>query len=536
MSLKKSEQKSEMSNSFRPQRALLSVSDKRGLVELAKTLHKNGVELIATGNTALSLQKAKLPVTEVSECTQFPEMLDGRVKTLHPAIHAGILARDSEEDKQTLAEHQIKPIDLVIVNLYPFEQIIANHNCDFQKAIENIDIGGPAMIRSAAKNHARVFVIVTPEDYNLLTKYLKTKKAPANWSFDLAKKAFAHTAGYDAAISNYLGTLNYDKTPSGFPATLTCQFNKHYELRYGENPHQQAVFYADKNPTAGSLASAELIQGKQLSFNNLLDADAAFDCVKSFAPEKSACVIVKHGNPCGIALSDNQLSAYLRAYQTDPSSSFGGILAFNQTLTADTAKTIIENQFAEVIIAPTISEEAKIILASKPNLRVLNTGRRMPNLEFKLDLRRVDGGLLVQEHDNFPINSNEFKIVTEKKPTQQEMDDLLFAWAAVKHVKSNAIVFAKDCATIGIGAGQTSRVMSTRTGLWQAEQAKFSTQNAVMASDAFIPFADSLELAAQAGISAIIQPGGSLRDKEIIAAANSAGLAMVFTGYRHFKH
>ncbi len=482
------------------------------------------------------LRENKLPVIEVSECTKFPEMLDGRVKTLHPAIHAGLLARNNEEDSQTLAAHGIKPIDLVIVNLYPFEQVISNHDCDFQKAIENIDIGGPAMIRSAAKNHARVFVVVTPDDYDLLTQYLKAKQAPINLGFELAKKAFAHTAAYDAAISNYLGTLNNNKKPSGFPDTLTCQFNKQFELRYGENPHQQAVFYADKNPSLGSLATAKTIQGKQLSYNNLLDADAALDCVKSFSPEIPACVIVKHGNPCGIALSDNQLNAYLRAYQTDPSSSFGGILAFNQLLEADTASAIIANQFAEVILAPAISEEAKAIFASKPNIRVLSTGEKSLSPEFKLDMRRIDGGLLVQEHDSFPINSKEFKIVTEKKPTTQEMDDLLFAWTAVKQVKSNAIVFAKNNATIGIGAGQTSRVMSTRIGLLQAQQAKFSTKNAVMASDAFIPFADSLELAAKAGISAVIQPGGSLRDKEVIAAADSAGIAMVFTGYRHFKH
>ncbi|MBA2709958.1 MAG: bifunctional phosphoribosylaminoimidazolecarboxamide formyltransferase/IMP cyclohydrolase [Tatlockia sp.] len=521
---------------FTPRRALLSVSDKRGLVELAKKLYANGVELIATGNTAAVLRQNKLPVTEVSECTKFPEMLDGRVKTLHPAIHAGLLARDTEEDSKTLSEHEIKPIDLVVVNLYPFEQVISNHDCDFQKAIENIDIGGPAMIRSAAKNHARVFVVVSPDDYKLITDCLKAKKAPLSLGFDLAKKAFAHTAAYDAAISNYLGTLNNNKTPSGFPSTLTSQFSKLYELRYGENPHQQAVFYADKNPAAGSLATAKTIQGKQLSYNNLLDADAAFDCVKAFPADLQACVIVKHGNPCGIALSDNQLNAYLRAYQTDPSSSFGGILAFNQSLKADTATAIIETQFAELIIAPIISDEAKAILAGKPNIRVISTGERTLNFEFKLDMRRIDGGLLVQEHDNFPINNKDFKIVTEKKPTVQEMEDLLFAWTAVKQVKSNAIVFAKNNATIGIGAGQTSRVMSTRIGLWQAEQAKFSTRNAVMASDAFIPFADSLELAAKAGISAVIQPGGSLRDDEVIAAANLAGIAMVFTGFRHFKH
>ena len=521
---------------FTPKRALLSVSDKRGLVELAKTLHEQGVELVATGNTAALIKEQRIPVTDVSDCTLFPEMLDGRVKTLHPAIHAGLLARDSQDDKNTLKEHQIKPIDLLVVNLYPFEQVISNHDCDFQTAIENIDIGGPAMVRSAAKNHARVYVVVTPEDYPLLADYLKAKEAPANWRFELAKKAFAHTAAYDAAIANYLGTLNEDKIPCGFPSTLTCQFNKQYELRYGENPHQQAVFYADKSPAPGSLATAKTLQGKQLSYNNLLDADAAFDCVKSFPLDLPTCVIVKHGNPCGIALSDSLLNAYLRAYQTDPTSSFGGILAFNQTLDAVTAQTIIEKQFAEVIIAPAITEEAQAILASKPNIRVLSTGKWQSNNEFKLEMRRVDGGLLIQEHDDFLIGSEEFRTVSEKKPTEQQINDLFFAWTAVKHVKSNAIVFAKEAATIGIGAGQTSRIMSTRIGLWQAEQAGFSTIGAVMASDAFIPFADNIELAAEAGISALIQPGGSMRDQEVIAAANAAGIIMVFTGYRHFKH
>lgn len=524
------------SSPFTPKRALLSVSDKHGLVELAKTLHEGGIELVATGNTAALLTQHQLPVIDVSECTQYPEMLGGRVKTLHPAIHAGLLARDLAEDDEVLAAHQIKHIDLLIVNLYPFEQVISHHDCDFQKAIENIDIGGPAMVRSAAKNHNRVFVVVTPDDYGLLAKYVRAKKVPANWGFELAKKAFAHTAAYDAAISNYLGTLDENRSPSGFPSTLTCQFNKKYELRYGENPHQQAVFYADKNPPAGSLATAQSIQGKQLSYNNLLDADAAFDCVKSFPLETPTCVIVKHGNPCGIALANSQVNAYLRAFQTDPTSSFGGILAFNQPLKAETAKTILDTQFAEVIIAPAISKEAQEILATKPNIRVLSTGEWQTNSEFKLDMRHVDGGLLVQEHDDFLVSSEEFKTVTTKKPSKQQMQDLLFAWTAVKHVKSNAIVFAKNSATIGIGAGQTSRVMSTRIGLWQAEQVNFTTKGAVMASDAFIPFADNIELAAKAGISAIIQPGGSIRDEEVIAAADAAGIIMVFTGYRHFKH
>lgn len=521
--------------SFTPKRALLSVSDKRGLVKLAQILSAEGIELIATGNTAALLNQNHLPVTDVSECTHFPEMLDGRVKTLHPAIHAGLLARGIE-DNQLLDEHHIKRIDLLVVNLYPFEQVISNRDCDFQKAIENIDIGGPALIRSAAKNHAHVFVIVTPDDYDLLAEYIHAQKAPINWNFALAKKAFAHTAAYDATIANYLGTLNDQKEPCGFPSTLTCQFNKQYELRYGENPHQQAVFYADKNPPAGTLATAQLVQGKQLSYNNILDADAAFDCVKSFPLETATCVIVKHGNPCGIAVCDTPLQAYLRAFQTDPISSYGGILAFNQTLDEKIAQTILEKQFAEVIIAPSITEIAKEILATKPAIRVLITGAWQHSDEFKLDMRRVDGGLLVQEHDDFLISTDEFKAVTERKPSELQMQDLLFAWTAVKHVKSNAIILAQNSATIGIGAGQTSRVMSTRIALWQAEQAGFTVKETVMASDAFFPFADSIEIAASAGVSAIIQPGGSIRDKQIIAAADAAGIAMLFTGYRHFKH
>lgn len=521
---------------FAPRRALLSVSDKRGVVKLAKALHTQGTELVATGNTATLLRKHNLPIIDVSECTQFPEMLDGRVKTLHPAIHAGLLARDLPEDNLVLEQHQFKPIDLLVVNLYPFEQIISNHECDFQKAIEHIDIGGPAMIRSAAKNHSRVFVIVNPDEYDVVIKHLKAKKAPEQWRFELAKKAFAHTAAYDAAIANYLGTLNDQQVPCGFPSILTCQFNKRYELRYGENPHQQAIFYTDKNAVPGSLAMAKTIQGKQLSYNNLLDADAAYECIKSFPSEKPTCVIVKHGNPCGIAIAETQVDAYLRAFQTDPTSSFGGILAFNHCLDAQTASTILAQQFAEVIIAPEISEDAKSILAAKPTIRVLVTSQWQTQFEFKLDMRCVDGGLLVQEHDNFMLNDSELKIVTPIKPTIQQMNDLLFAWQAVKQVKSNAIVLAKNAATIGIGAGQTSRVMSTRIALWQAEQAGFTTKESVLASDAFIPFADNIELAAKAGITAIIQPGGSIRDKEVILAANQANIAMILTGYRHFKH
>jgi phosphoribosylaminoimidazolecarboxamide formyltransferase/IMP cyclohydrolase len=520
---------------FQPRRALLSVSDKRGIVGLAQALHLQGIELIATGNTATLIKEQGIPVTDVSDCTGFPEMMDGRVKTLHPAIHAGLLAR-GDQDQLILEQHDIKPIDLLVVNLYPFEQVISHPDCDYHQAIENIDIGGPAMIRSAAKNHAHTYVIVTPDDYSEVIHYLQTKKAPSHWGFSLAKKAFAQIAAYDAAIANYLTTLNSEYTPGGFPDVLTCQFSKISDLRYGENPHQQAIFYADKNTSSGSLGSAQLIQGKQLSYNNILDADAALDCVKSYPRNKPICVIVKHANPCGIALGDTTLSAYLKAFQSDPTSAYGGIIAFNQTLQADTAKAILEKQFVEVIIAPSIDDEARKILSSKENIRVLVTGVWQQDNEFKLSMKKVDGGLLVQEHDSLSLVTCELKTVTLKKPSEQQMHDLLFAWIAVKHVKSNAIVYAKDSATIGIGGGQTSRVMSARIGLWQAEQMGFKTKNAVMASDAFIPFADTVEIAAQAGISAIIQPGGSIRDEQIIACAEEHDLIMVFTGTRHFKH
>ncbi|MCW8386542.1 bifunctional phosphoribosylaminoimidazolecarboxamide formyltransferase/IMP cyclohydrolase [Fluoribacter dumoffii] len=522
-------------STFTPKRALLSVSDKRGIVELGKALQQQGVELIATGNTAALLREHDLPVTDVSECTGYPEMLDGRVKTLHPVIHAGLLAR-GKKDEQILREHSISTIDLLVINLYPFEQTISRPDCNFNEAIENIDIGGPAMIRSAAKNHAHTYVVVKPEDYNELIHYLKTRKVPSDWGFALAKKAFAHTAAYDAAISNYLTTLDEQYTPCGFPETLTCQFNKKIDLRYGENPHQQAAFYIDKNIAAGSLGAAQLSQGKQLSYNNLLDADAALDCVKSFSSEKATCVIVKHANPCGIAVGDSSFNAYLKAFQCDPVSAYGGIIAFNQKLDGVTAKTILEKQFVEVILAPEVSEEAKEILAGKENVRVLLTGYWKQEDAFRLNMKKVDGGLLVQEHDSFPLESYDFKTVTQATPSAQQMNDLIFAWRAVKHVKSNAIVYAREAATIGLGGGQTSRVMSARIGLWQAEQMGFDTHGAVMASDAFIPFPDTVEIAAEAGISAIIQPGGSIRDAQIIACAEEHGIIMVFTGVRHFKH
>lgn len=513
--------------SFKPKRALLSLSDKQGLVELAKVLSQHQVELVATGNTAALLRQHNIAVTEVSDCTGFPEMMDGRVKTLHPAIHAGLLAR--EEDMHTLRQLQIEPIDLLLVNLYPFQEVVANPDCAFKTAIEHIDIGGPAMIRSAAKNHARTYVIVSPEDYESLAKYLEAEQAPADWGLSLAKKAFSHTKAYDAAIADYLNGLGQED----FPEVFNCQFNKKSTLRYGENPHQKAAFYADKRPLSGSLGASTLIQGKELSYNNILDADAALDCVKSFPKEPSVCVIVKHANPCGIAQSNTALDAYLRAFQADPISAYGGIIAFNSLLDAETASAILEKQFVEVIVAPSVTEEAKQVLHKKENIRLLITGVWQQHRQ-DFSLKKVDGGLLVQAQDI--LLSKELTPATPIQASAKQLQDLLFAWTAVKHVKSNAIVYAKNCTTIGIGAGQTSRVMSAKIGLWQAEQIGLNTQGAVMASDAFIPFQDTIEIAAQAGIKAIIQPGGSIRDKEIIQCATEQGIAMLFTGMRHFKH
>jgi phosphoribosylaminoimidazolecarboxamide formyltransferase/IMP cyclohydrolase len=517
---------------FNPKRALLSVSDKTGLVPLALALHQQGVALLATGNTANLLRQNNLPVTEVSDCTGFPEILDGRVKTLHPKIHAGLLARGAQ-DQATLDAHAIQSIDLLIVNLYPFEQVIAQMDCDFHTAIENIDIGGPAMVRSAAKNHEYTYVVVAPKDYEELIHYVENKQVPKDWGLSLAKKAFVQIAAYDAAIANYLTTLDSARVPVGFPESLTCQFSKVADLRYGENPHQHAIFYADKHPPLGSLGQAVLLQGKQLSYNNLLDADAALDCVKSFPSKEPCCVIIKHANPSGIAYGSNLKEAYLAAYQCDPSSAYGGIIAVNQCLDAEVVQTILSQQFVEVIIAPSVDEEAKVLLKQKENVRVLVTGSWLSE-EICLDFRKIDGGLLVQEHDFQTLSS--LNTVTTKTPSEKEMRDLQFAWLAVKHVKSNAIVYAKNGSTIGIGGGQTSRVMSARIGLWQAEQYGFDPKGAVMASDAFIPFPDTLSLAAAAGITAVIQPGGSVRDAEIIKVAEKYGISMVFTGMRHFRH
>ena len=520
---------------FTPRRALLSVSDKRGIVELATTLHEHCIELVATGNTSALLKSHGLPITDVADCTGFPEMLNGRVKTLHPAIHAGLLA-NGEQDETTLREHNIQAFDLLVINLYPFEEVIQHNDCSFEHAIENIDIGGPAMIRAAAKNHCNITVVVTPDDYLRLSQYIIEKQAPSNWNFTLARKAFAHTAHYDKAISNYLNHINEQEIFEQFPSQLTMQFNKKLDLRYGENPHQCAAFYINPKSPVNSLASTTILQGKQLSYNNLLDADAAFNCIKSLTDYEQACVIVKHGNPCGIAARQKQSDAYLRAYETDPISSYGGIIAFNQTLEAETAVAILTKQFVEVIIAPAISREAADILAKKENIRVLEIGPLHESEQSSIELRSVNGGILVQTSDNSAVDPEHFQTVTTNKPSEQQLRDLVFAWRTIKSVKSNAIVFAKNEATIGIGAGQTSRIMSTRIGLWQAESAVFSTQEAVMASDAFLPFADNIQLAAEHGITAVIQPGGSIRDEEVIHVANELGLVMLFTRTRHFKH
>jgi phosphoribosylaminoimidazolecarboxamide formyltransferase/IMP cyclohydrolase len=509
-------------------RALVSVSDKSGIVELARALAALGVELISTGGTARLLHKEGLAVTEVSAYTGFAEMLDGRVKTLHPKIHAGLLAR--RDDATHLAALQgagIGTIDLLVVNLYPFQATVADPHCRFEDAIENIDIGGPAMLRSAAKNHAAVAVLVDPADYSLVLEEIKEQGGVSDATrFALAKKAFAHTAAYDGAIANYLSSLK-----GTYPEMLTLQFHKIDDLRYGENPHQAAAFYRDLHAIAGSLAHYRQLQGKELSYNNIADADAAWECVKSFA--EPACVIVKHANPCGVALGADLRSAYESALRTDPVSAFGGILAFNRALDRATAEAV-GKQFAEVIIAPRIESEAQKELSGKANLRVLEVP--LAHEAQPHDYKRVGGGLLVQSTDSALLHEKELKTVTRKKPTEAEMRDLLFAWRVAKYVKSNAIVFCRGGATLGIGAGQMSRLDSARVAALKAKDARLDLAGSVAASDAFFPFRDGLDALADAGAAAVIQPGGSLRDAEVIAAADERGIAMVFTGMRHFRH
>lgn len=517
-------------------RALISVSDKTGITDFARALSARGVEILSTGGTYKLLQEQGIPAVEVSDHTGFPEMMDGRVKTLHPKIHGGILGRRGQDDA-VMAAHSIAPIDMVVVNLYPFAQTIARPDCDLDMAIENIDIGGPTMVRSAAKNHKDVAIVVNSSDYPRILAELDAQQGLSYATrFDLAVKAFEHTAAYDGMIANYLGTLTEgdDLEPASFPRTFNTQFIKAQEMRYGENPHQKAAFYVEANPAEPSVATARQVQGKALSYNNVADTDAALECVKPF--REPACVIVKHANPCGVAVGSNLLEAYNRAFQTDPTSAFGGIIAFNRELDGKTAQAIVDRQFVEVIIAPTVSAEASEIVASKPNVRLLECGQWDVQRAAGLDYKRVNGGLLIQDRDIGMIDVSQLKIVTERQPSEQEIRDLLFCWEVAKFVKSNAIVYARDGQTIGIGAGQMSRVYSARIAAIKAADEGLEVKGSVMASDAFFPFRDGIDSAAEAGITAVIQPGGSMRDQEVIDAANEHGMAMVFTGMRHFRH
>jgi phosphoribosylaminoimidazolecarboxamide formyltransferase/IMP cyclohydrolase len=513
-------------------RALISVSDKSGIVELARDLRTTGVEILSTGGTAKSLLDAGIEVLEVSAYTGFPEIMGGRVKTLHPKIHGGILGRRGTDDAVMQAQG-IGPIDLVVVNLYPFEATIAKPGCSLDEAIENIDVGGPAMLRAAAKNHADVTVVVDPADYPAVLAALATnnREVPHDLRYHLAAKAFAHTARYDAAIAGYLARAEEIRD---WPASLQIEFIRREPLRYGENPHQQAAFYTEHQPPDWTIAAAKQLQGKPLSYNNLADTDAALECVQSFTAP--ACVIVKHANPCGVAVGESLLQAYDRAYATDPTSAFGGIIAFNRTLDAATAEAIIKRQFVEVIAAPGLDAGVAQVLGTKRDVRVMLVGECKETHTRSLDYKRVNGGLLVQDRDRGKIRRADLQAVTQRAPSDTELDDLLFAWTVVKFVKSNAIVYARAGQTIGIGAGQMSRVYSARLGVMKARDAGLSTQGSVLASDAFFPFRDGIDAAAAAGVTAVIQPGGSVRDEEVIHAANEHGLAMVFTGMRHFRH
>ncbi len=519
----------------RIQRALISVSDKTGIVEFARQLQSLDIELLSTGGTAKLLADNNIAVIEVSDYTGFPEMMDGRVKTLHPKIHGGVLGRRGTDD-QIMQDNDIPAIDMVVVNLYPFEQTIARPDCDLALAIENIDIGGPTMLRAAAKNHQDVTVIVDADDYDHVLSELQSNNGTvaAATRFKLATKVYEHTARYDGAIANYLGSYQEDGSQAGFARTFNSQYVKTQEMRYGENPHQQAAFYREHAPAEACVSTASQLQGKELSYNNIADTDAALECVKQF--DVPACVIVKHANPCGVAIGSNILEAYERAYSTDPTSAFGGIIAFNQALDKTTASTIIDRQFVEVIIAPAVADDAIPVLATKKNVRVLTCGEwadtRTPGLDFK----RVNGGLLVQDRDLGMVSEAELKVVTERQPDPQQMQDLMFAWKVAKYVKSNAIVYCNQGMTIGVGAGQMSRVYSARIAAIKAADADLEVKGSVMASDAFFPFRDGLDSAAEVGVTAVIQPGGSMRDDEVIAAANEHGIAMVFTGMRHFRH
>ena len=515
------------------QRALISVSDKTGVLEFAQSLSGHGVEILSTGGTAKLLRDAGVAVTEVADYTGFPEMLDGRVKTLHPKIHAGILGRrDLPAHVAQMKTHGFAPIDLVVVNLYPFRETVARPNVTLAEAIENIDIGGPAMVRSAAKNYAGVAVVTDPQDYAVVAKELSDEGGLSSATrFRLACKAFSHMAEYDGAISNYLTALDGAGKPGEFPTRLNVQFDQVQTLRYGENPHQQAAFYRDLKPAPGTLANYQQLQGKELSYNNIADADAAWECVKSFS--QTACVIVKHANPCGVAVADQQLEAYRRAFATDPTSAFGGIIAFNREVDAATAEAVTK-QFVEVLIAPSYSAAALTVLKQKTNVRVLSVELALSH--HRWDMKRVGGGLLLQSPDSALVEGRDLKIVSKQQPTAAQLDDMIFAFRVAKFVKSNAIVFCAEGRTLGIGAGQMSRVDSTRLASMKAQQAGLNLANSVAASDAFFPFRDGLDVIADAGAKAVIQPGGSIRDDEVIAAADEHGMVMALTGVRHFRH
>lgn len=519
-------------------RALISVSDKQGILEFAQTLQSFGVEILSTGGTAKLFRDNHIPVIEVSDYTGFPEMLDGRVKTLHPKVHGGILGRrDLPEHAAAMQQAGIPNIDMVVVNLYPFEATVAKPGCTLEEAIENIDIGGPAMVRSAAKNWNDVAVLTDAAQYASVVAEMQSAGGAVSQAtrFSLSVAAFNRISDYDGAISDYLSSFNADGTRNPFPNQVNTNFVKVQNLRYGENPHQQAAFYRDVHPAPGSLVTAEQLQGKELSYNNIADADAAWECVKSF--DTSACVIVKHANPCGVALGATALEAYGKAFQTDPTSAFGGIIAFNQTVDGAAAEAV-SKQFVEVLIAPDYTAEALAVFKAKANVRVLkialpkggNAGRNA------IDSKRVSSGLLLQTADNHEISLSDLKIVTQKKPSPEQLQDLLFAWRVAKYVKSNAIVFCGNGMTLGVGAGQMSRVDSTRIAAIKAQNAGLALANSVVASDAFFPFRDGVDVLAEAGAACVIQPGGSMRDEEVIAAADEHGLAMVLTGIRHFRH
>ncbi|MFH4786151.1 bifunctional phosphoribosylaminoimidazolecarboxamide formyltransferase/IMP cyclohydrolase [Vibrio diabolicus] len=529
-------------NNARPiRRALISVSDKTGIVEFAQALAERGVDILSTGGTARLLAEQGIAVTEVSDYTGFPEMMDGRVKTLHPKVHGGVLGRRGQDD-DVMEKHGINPIDMVVVNLYPFAETVAKEGCTLADAVENIDIGGPTMVRSAAKNHKDVTIVVNAHDYDRVIAEMdeNEKSLTLETRFDLAIAAFEHTAAYDGMIANYFGTMvpSYGENKEGdeeskFPRTFNQQFEKKQDMRYGENSHQAAAFYVEANPQEASVSTARQIQGKALSYNNIADTDAALECVKEF--NEPACVIVKHANPCGVALGKDILEAYNRAYQTDPTSAFGGIIAFNQELDAKTASAIVERQFVEVIIAPSVSAEAIEVVAAKKNVRLLECGE-WTTKTIGFDVKRVNGGLLVQDRDQGMVSLDDLKVVSKCQPTEEELKDALFCWKVAKYVKSNAIVYAKGDMTIGVGAGQMSRVYSAKIAGIKAADESLQVEGCVMASDAFFPFRDGIDAAAEAGIKCVIQPGGSMRDDEVIAAADEHGMAMIFTGMRHFRH